>query len=273
MTYRGDEASEARLKALDEQIEALHAQFTDVFWQRVAPVWGVLPGLDPALSPLEARHDRISRLEDAIERTHRGPPAEPEMPVLPPVPEGVFASIGRALRYLPPEVTKRVVGAAKTYDADAELSPRGWGDWGMALRVKGAPIELRLTYEQSSDKSYVVLRVSTSIAPAAHLTLEPEGILQDLLEMIGIRTEIEIGDPRFDPSFVIKGDAATAEAFLTKQIRKQLLVVGEEDTPRVTLVGGYARVRTGATSRRSVLRLLDVLATWHTMPSPLPLLV
>ena len=144
--------------------------------------------------------------------------------------------------------------------------------WTVRFHADVTPVELKLSYEGSRDSGYWAASGETTIAPAARLELRPEGILQDLLEMVGLRREIELDDPSFDPVFVIQGDEATARAFLTNEVRRALLVIGEEHAPIVTLAAGRARLRTGATSRRAVTRIVDVLVRWHAMPSPRPLL-
>lgn len=274
MAYRGDgEASPERLAALDADIAAREGRLSAIFWERVAPVWGVPRGLSAALSPLEARHARVAELDAAIERARRGPAAEPALPPLPPPSEGVLASIDQALSFMPPDVLAGVVEAARAHAPDAELVYRGAGRWSARLDVEGAPVELRLTRERNGDQSYFVVSAETTVAPAAHLSLRPEGILQDLLEMLGVRKEIELDDPAFDPIFVITGDEATAERYLSRTVRKAILVVNEELGSSFTIAGGRAVGRCGSPSRRAVSRLLEVVAAWHAMPSPHPLLV
>jgi hypothetical protein len=71
---------------------------------------------------------------------------------------------------------------------------------------------------------------------------------------------------------VVRGDEATARAFLTSAARRALLVIGEEATLEVSIARGRARVSTRATSRRAIARVIEVLAWWHAQPSPHPLL-
>jgi len=274
VTYRGEgEASAERLRALDEEIAALEARLTDTFWEHVAPVWGVSEGLHPALGPLEARHARIAEVTALIERAQRGPLAEPDLPPPAPPPSGVLASVGRALTAPPGEIVEGFTAAMQRHAPEAALVHRGGSRWGARLFADGAPIEVGLRYEASrSNNTYFVTEAETTVAPSARLEVKPEGILQDLLDAIGIRAELELGDSAFDPAFVVRGDEATARSFLTAAVRRALLVIGEEATLEIAIARGRARLSTRATSSRAITQAIAVLAAWHAMPSPHPLL-
>ena len=194
MAYRGDgEASAERLAALDEEIARLEARLTPVFWERVAAAWRVPRELSPALGPLEARHERIAAIEAGIERAKTGPFAEPELPELPPPSTGLLSAVEQAL-YVG-EVYDGVRSAMRVHAPDAELEYRGHGVRGVRSSVDGAPIDLQVLLERGGDRSRMVLEGTTTVVPSARLGLKPEGILQDLLEMLGFSEEIELGDP------------------------------------------------------------------------------
>ncbi|MCA9610226.1 MAG: hypothetical protein KC619_31735 [Myxococcales bacterium] len=271
MAYRGDgEASAERLAALDEEIARLEARLTPVFWERVAAAWRVPRELSPALGPLEARHERIAAIEAGIERAKTGPFAEPELPELPPPSTGLLSAVEQAL-YVG-EVYDGVRSAMRVHAPDAELEYRGHGVRGVRSSVDGAPIDLQVLLERGGDRSRMVLEGTTTVVPSARLGLKPEGILQDLLEMLGFSEEIELGDPSFDPVFLISGDEPTARAFLTGPLKRAILAISEEAGARVTIAGGLARLRSGSISHRATTRVLEVLAAWHALPSPHPLL-
>lgn len=258
---------------LDAEIAALEARLTPIFWERVAPVWGVHRGPTAGLSPLAERHDRIARLEAAVERARAGPHAEPDLPELPPAPAGVLASINQAFAHLPAELAQAVRAAVHEHAPEAELTYRALRTWGVRLRADGAPIDLRLVLEPSrSRQSNLVLYGDTTVAPAARLRLKPEGILQDLLEVVGLSPEIELGDPAFDPVFEITGDEETARAFLVPEVKRAILMVSEEDGVDVRVVGGRVRFWSGSASRRATARVIEILARWHALGSPHPLL-
>lgn len=274
MTYRGDgEASPERLRALDHEIAALEARLTDVFWEHVAPVWGAGRGLSAALGALEARHARIAELTALIARVESGPSAEPDLPPPRSPPSGVLAAVGRALTAPPAEIVDGLHAAVRRHAPEAVLAHRGGGRWGVRFAAEGAPIDVCLCYEANrSNSTYFVAEAETTVAPSARLEVKPEGILQDLLDAIGVWAELELGDSAFDPAFVVRGDEATARAFLTAAVRRALLAIGEEATLEVSIARGRARLSSRATSRRAIALVIDVLAAWHALPSPHPLL-
>ncbi len=263
MGYRGDgEPSAERLAQLDERIAALEARFTDEFWDSVANVWRVPRALGGGLSPLEARHDRLDRLQDAIERASNGLAAEPELPLAPET----------SLEPHAPRAAKGFLEAIRRYAPDAELLPREGGGWGTRVYVDEAPVNARLIQIRQGRSWMYAFEFETSVAPSARLSLKQEGTLQDLLELVGVRTEIELGDPDFDPIFIIEGDEATARLFLTTQVRRRLLQISVEVTPYVSVVGGRAMMRTMARGAKSNRCALRAVAAWHHLSSPHPLL-
>jgi len=275
MGYRGDgEATPERLAQLDARIARLEARLSDAFWERVAHHWGVARRFDERLGPLEARHARIGRLEEAVERAERGPAADADLPPEPGEPSGIADAIHRvrtALGYYP-DLFAGVESAAESFGAEVDARRRGSSGWGLRMRVDGAPIDLELSLQRQGDSSYWLGRYSTTVAPAARLKLTPEGIWQDLKEMFGFGAEIELGDPKFDPVFVIEGEASTADVFLPTEVRGQLLAIGVEATLHVEIADGRATIRTPTISGRAIKRACRALAAWHALPSPVALL-
>src|SRR5690606_11480844 len=145
--------------------------------------------------------------------------------------------------------------------------------WGARLFAGGAPIDVSIHPDITQSKgSNFMLEAQTTVAPSARLTLHPEGVLQDLFEAIGLWRELELGDSAFDPAFVVRGDEATARAFLTPAVRRALLAIGEEAGLRVAIDHGRARLYARTITRRAIERAIEALAAWHAMPSPHPLL-
>ena len=258
--YR-DEAIAERIAQLDERIAELEAGFTEAFWTSVASVWRVPRALDRSLGPLEARHVRVACLEAARQRALNGPAVEP-------------LEQRRATSSEPhePEAVRGLLDAVHTHDAGAGLLPQEGGGWGTRIEVGGSPIDVRLIQLSSGKHWRYAFDLETAVAPAARLSLKAEGFLQDLLELAGLKTEIETGDTSFDPVFEIEGDPATARDYLTAPIRKELLGISVEHTPYISIVAGRARIRSAARGRRANACALRVLAAWHQVPSPHALL-
>ncbi|MBX3268665.1 MAG: hypothetical protein KF729_00295 [Sandaracinaceae bacterium] len=274
MAYRGDgEASAERLAALDAEIAGLEARLTPIFWERAAPVFGIDPPSKRPLGSLEARHDRIARLEATLERARHAPAAAPELPRRGPPPEGVLASIGEALSFAPAEILDAARDAARAHAADVSLDYRSYATWSARFRAREAPIDLTIAIGKKENDSSVFATVETTVAPAAVLRLDPEGILEDLLETLGLRREVELGDPSFDPVFLIRGDAPSARALLTADVRRALLAVNAQANLRATVRDGLARIRCAAQTREVFARMIEVAARWHATPSPHALLV
>ena len=108
-----------------------------------------------------------------------------------------------------------------------------------------------------------------------HLEIGASDFYVDLLFYhLKLRTfvVVELKSVPFDPAFVVRGDEATARAFLTAAVRRALLAIGEEATLEVSIARGRARLSSRATSRRAIALVIDVLAAWHALPSPHPLL-
>ncbi len=275
--YRGDgEASALRLQQFDAEIARKEKALTEVFWERVAPVWGVPDGLDEDLAPTDARHARLEILDRAIARAKKGPSAERELPAPRPTPTGLLAKLGRAA--MPCPSSAAMIQSALPDDGpgeDAEWAHRGGVAWGTRVRVYDAPVGVKLTQERNAgiearlgQASYEVGYFTTTIAPAARLTLEPEGVGQDILEMLGLASEIELDDERFDPVFVIQGDVETSNVFLDHEVRERLLAVNVQSLPRVTIAKGVATIRCAALTARLVETVMEVLLAWHRAPSP-----
>ena len=279
--YRGDdEASALRLQQLDAEIARKESALTEVFWERVAPVWGIPKGLDEGLAPTDARHARLEVLDRATARAKKGPPAERELPPPQPTPTGLLAKLGRAA--MPCPSSAAMIQSALPDDGlgeEAEWAHRGGVVWGTRVRVDDAPVGVELARERKTgiearigQNSYEVGYFSTTIAPAALLTLEPEGMGQDILEMLGLSSEIELGDEQFDPVFVIKGDVATSNVFLDHEVRERLLAVNVQSLPSVNIAKGVAWISCGTLTPKVVETVLQVLVAWHRAPSPHALL-
>lgn len=287
--YRGEgEASALRLRQLDAEIARKESLFTEVFWDRVASVWGVPRALDPAAAPDEGRHRRLAHLDQALARARTGPPAERDLPPLPAQSDGLLAQLDRTAFGCPASAAEidRAFPRDPAPPGDSSASWKAlWTHrasrvWGRRARVDDVPVDATATSESRKNQiaahggsSYAVAYFRTTVAPAAHLRLEPEGIAQDLLEMIGLSREIELGDATFDPVFVIKGEEEAAEAYLDGDSRRALLAMGVEAVPSVTFRGGVVTVRTTAVTERAARLAIGLLTTWHRAPSPQNLLV
>jgi hypothetical protein len=150
---------------------------------------------------------------------------------------------------------------------------RGFREWAVRFEADGAPIEIRVRHHPNDQRSYEQAALTTTVCPAARLSLKEEGIFQHILELAGfVDTEIEIGDPDFDGIYLIEGCPATAEAWLTAGVRRSLLARDLEMTPSLFVNDGLAVFRTSSLKKPALMRLTSLLSAWHAVPTPSPLL-
>ncbi len=266
--YRGDEAARAaRLVALDEEIAKLEAVLTPVFWARVAPTLRVdAPGSPLSGEPLEARQRRVAALSDAIARARAGIRAADERPPSEPRREG-----GALDPALDDRDVVRNLKALASESPDAEINRRARDRWGVRTRSEGVPIDATVRRVPANNGTYWEWRLYTSCVPDARLHMKAEGILQDLLEMLGLGEEIELGDPELDPVFEIKGDERSARALLTPRVRRDLLDLNVASTVVLAVDRGCAELALHPLAPSSVPLAVRILRELHRAPSHVPL--
>jgi len=252
--YRGDDAAtDARLKQLDAEVAGREAELTDVFWEKVAPVWGVPRTLSVGTGdPRAPRHARIALLDGAIARARSGPWAERDLPPVDEPAGGLLGIVAGAISVRPPHAA-HALAAARTHHADAELAYRGGQVWGVRVRVGEAPIDIAVEryIRHTSDPGRLRQTVDratlmTTVVPSAELTLKVERNPED--------------------------DDATARAFLDSDARHTLLGADVFEAPTLACRGGMLTITTSAVTKPALERLSVLLARWHAMPSPMPLL-
>lgn len=241
--YRSDASQRARLL---NEIAQYEARFTPVFWSDVAPSWRVpLPvHLDEA--PLEALHARIAELETTLARAARGVAAELALP---------FGTVAYAERV---EKSVFIAQIGSQSSPFAALPKYLFEHDGTQVVAKG-PVEVGLW------------TLECTVSLTAALELRPEGMLQDVLDAIGIFPELKTQDHRFDPVFVVRGDESTARCFLTAEVRHLLRRLAEVFTPTLRVHKGVATLRCALHAPAHGEYALSLLAKLHALPPPRPI--
>lgn len=291
--YRSSRADEALHGQLKSEISTLEASFTEAFWERVAAVWGIDRDQDGEDRSLTQARRRVHQLREALQRARSNWGREA---ILPPLDQAVSSDE-------PSSMMRKFFSQAYGTRPDMreiEISKgtaKGW--WVLRAHIGQTPIELSVqvvhggqsrgekpasgdgTLEEEVDRllrdfshgafdlHFREHRFCTTVAPAARLTISPEGVWEDIRKLLGISDDLRIGDPRFDPAFVIYGDHPSARALLTGDVCYELQRANIEGHPVAHVRDGVAEI-TGV--RNAGVRAVRILAAWHRAPSPFPLL-
>lgn len=112
------------------------------------------------------------------------------------------------------------------------------------FRDRDCPLALRATVLTSANDEVgeVAMTLVTSIPRALPtLVVRHEGLVLTVGKALGIRHDVEVGEPSFDGLFVIEGTQQAADLFLVPHVRTQLLTLARFDVPTLTIDPG-ARV-------------------------------
>jgi hypothetical protein len=264
--YRGEDDA-ARIAALDARITALEARFSRMFWERVAPCWDIARA--PVLSTVDDRHARIELLEAALERASRGVRAAPDF-VRPPVERSVarlgLADDHKTLR----EAATVFAGGDAHGRVVAALAERS----SIRARHDGVPIDAILKY-WDGQTTFRHWSICTTAAPTLRVHARPEGVLDAVLSTFKIKSDVTLGDPRFDAEFLVRGDEPSVRAVLSARVRGDLIRLGGR------MNGVELRVKDGLAVLTVASMLgplqahvaLGVLTDVHSTPSPYSALV
>lgn len=106
------------------------------------------------------------------------------------------------------------------------------------FRDRGCPLALRATVLSSANEEVgeVAMSLVTSIARALpRLVVRHESLVLSVGKALGIKHEVEVGEPSFDGLFLIEGTQEAADLFLLPQVRAQLLALARFDVPTLTV--------------------------------------
>lgn len=106
------------------------------------------------------------------------------------------------------------------------------------FRERGCPFALRATTysNNNSQVGEVGMWLVTSIARALPpLVVRHESLVLSVGKALGLKHEVEVGDPSFDGLFLIEGTQEAADLFLTPSVRALLMALARFDVPTLEI--------------------------------------
>ena len=137
------------------------------------------------------------------------------------------SGIARALRWMVREI-----------DREAEVEAEGGLAWLARFRHHDCPYALRATILTSANEEVgeVGMSLVTSIPRALPpLVVRHETIVLTLGKALGLKHEVDVGEPSFDGLFLIQGTQEAANLFLSANVQNHLLTLARFDVPTLTV--------------------------------------
>lgn len=245
----------SRLTELKTRIRDREAEVTDAFWRSLDD--RVRDRLTEGRAGLalidEDSFDQLARAEamlssylDEIDRLiARLPLLEAEWHELPDevsdpprqAPVGLFAP--RTL--FPPygiwELYERFESTVRDRDREATIRHDGAG-FVARFRDLDAPFAFRATVHAASQTTGELgLSLVTSVRRAMpRLCVRHETLVLSLGKALGLKREVEVGEPSFDGLFLIEGEADDVHRLLVPSVRAQLLALARFDIPTLEIM-------------------------------------
>ena len=244
----------ARLGELESRIREREAEVTESFWASLdEDVRDRLRALRAAvdmshaswsLADLARAEGRLATYLEELERfIARLPALEAEWQELP-------ESVGdppppreSGVIHLPTEderetLRRSFVGVVRERDRDAVIEARAGRTLLARFRHQGAPYALRATaYTIGNGQiAEVAMWLVTSVPRATpRLVVRHESLVMAFGKALGIKHEIEVGEPSFDGLFLIEGAREAAMRLLSKNVRGQLMALARFDVPTLEI--------------------------------------
>jgi hypothetical protein len=106
------------------------------------------------------------------------------------------------------------------------------------FKERGCPFALRATTYANGNRQVgeVGMWLVTSVARALPpLVVRHESLVLSVGKALGLKHDVEVGDPSFDGLFIIEGTQEAADLFLTPSVRAQLLSLARFDVPTLEI--------------------------------------
>ncbi|MDI1443807.1 hypothetical protein [Polyangium sp. 6x1] len=133
--------------------------------------------------------------------------------------------------------------AALALDKHAEVEKQAAYAFRARFRAHDAPFSVltQIAFAPNEQPAEVHVFVATSVAAGTPpLRIRPQTLLHGLGKAIGLVRDVELGDERFDDSFLIEAEPDVAKRLLGPSVRKALLGVAAYDIPDLDVRGGSA---------------------------------
>ena len=242
----------ARLAELEVRIRDTEAELTDAFWASLDPrererLSALRDALELVRSEsfeelaraeqlLSSYADELARrvaalpgLEEewcALPDEAPDPPLEREPWVLGLPSQAETSQLVRAFRAMVRERDRR----AEVVDGKRSCLAR--------FRDRNAPFSLRATaYTNGNGQiAEVAMWLMTSVPRAApRLVVRHESLVQAFGKALGLKHEVEVGEPSFDGLFLIEGSKEAADRLLVPSVQTMLLTLARFDVPTLDI--------------------------------------
>jgi hypothetical protein len=242
----------ARLSDLEVRIRETEAELTDAFWTSLDPL--VRERLGQMREAFElaraesfeelARAEQFlaSYLEELAGLVASLPTVEEEWRALPeeapdPPLDRESWLLGAPSASEAKELVRTFRAMVKERDRRAEVVD-GRHSCLARFRDRGAPFSLRATAQTNGNGqiSEVSMVLVTSVPRAMpRLLVRHESLLQAFGKALGLKHEVEVGEPSFDGLFLIEGTKEAADRLLVPHVRSLLLTLSRFDIPTLEI--------------------------------------
>jgi hypothetical protein len=246
----------ARLVDLVARIRERLAEVTDDFWrtlddaaeERLDAMHGAMERVaeceELSLDTMaRAEADLTTGLDELVQLIARIPTVEEEWRSLPDEVDDPPAAPEPWPLALPTfeertALEKSLVALVRDRDREATVERDGQRSWVARFRDRDAPFSLRATAYTGGNGviSEVAMCLVTSVPRAAPaLFVQHESLLNAFGKVLGVRHEVEVGEPSFDGLFLIEGTQETAALVLPPKVRALLLALARFDVPTLEI--------------------------------------
>lgn len=133
-------------------------------------------------------------------------------------------------------VRRSLVTMVRERDRDASITTDGVQNCVARFRERGCPFALRAAAYLTGGVTEAAFWLVTSVPRAMpRLVVRHETLLLSVAKALGLRREVEVGDPSFDGLFLIRGARDAAVRLLPTQVRTQLLALSRFDVPTLEI--------------------------------------
>lgn len=242
----------ARLAEVGARIREREAEVTDAFWSSLdrdvrdrlstmrqamelveAGSFEELARAEGLLSSYLAELDRRIAELPGLEEAWREVPAEVPDPAADADDSGAWM-FGRPSRAEANEFVRAFRSTVRERDRDAQIFADGAGSCIARFRDRDSPFALRATPLLNGKRQIVDVGMAlcTSVPRATPpLKLQHESVLHAFGKALGIKHEVEVGEPSFDGLFLIQGTKDAVQRLLGPGVRAMLLALARFDVP------------------------------------------
>lgn len=239
----------ARLAELEARIRDREAELTDAFWasldgdlrEHLASLRSALDHVaSESFEEVAQAEARLATYAEELERLiARLPAVEEEWRRLPDdVPNPPIPSEMWDVSYPSPlelaSLERSFTTTVREHDRNATIVRDRKHSLLARFRDRDAPFSLRAVADSQTTEVSMCLFTSVSRATPA-LCVRHESFVMTFGKALGVKHEIEVGEPSFDGLFLIEGTKEAAARLLSPLVRSLLLALARFDIPTLTI--------------------------------------